>query len=68
VEVLQEDNQEFIVYYDKRREIYSRDVGLILKETVQLHYCNDEDRNCIGQQIVDEGIIYTQTLSSYGWE
>jgi hypothetical protein len=68
VKVLQEDNQEFIVYYDNRYEVYGRHVGLISKNITQLKYCNDEERNCIGQQIVDEGIIYQQTLKQYGKE
>jgi hypothetical protein len=68
VAVLQEDNEEFVVYHDERREIYARNVGLIYKETIQLHYCNDEDRNCVGQQMVDDGIIYRQMISSYGAE
>lgn len=66
--VLQEDNQEFIVYFDQRSEVYARNVGLISKKTTQLKYCNDQDRNCIGQQIIDEGIIYEQTIREYGME
>jgi hypothetical protein len=68
VTVSQEDNQEFIVYFDRRYEVYSRHVGLISKNITQLKYCNDADRNCIGQQIVDEGVIYQQTLKQYGKE
>ena len=68
VSVQQEDNNETIVFKDQRREVYARNVGLILKETTQLHYCNDEDRNCIGQEIIDEGIIYKQQILSYGVE
>lgn len=68
VTVLQEDNNETIVFKDQRREVYARDVGLILKETTQLYYCNDEDKNCIGQEIIDEGIIYKQEILSYGVE
>jgi hypothetical protein len=66
IQVTQEDNQEFIVFQDKRIEIYGRNRGLLYKEITQLKYCNDEDRNCVGQQLVDEGLIYKQSLIEYG--
>lgn len=68
VSVLQEDNGETIVFRDQRREIYARHVGLVLKETTRLWYCTDEDRNCVGQEIIDEGIIYKRQIVSYGVE
>jgi hypothetical protein len=68
VKILQEDNAEFFIYHDERREVYARNTGLVFKETIQLHYCSDEDRNCIGKQIVDEGKIYRQTITGYGRE
>ena len=68
VKILQEDNGEFFIYHDERREVYARNTGLVLKETIQLHYCNDEDRNCVGKRIIDEGKIYRQTISGYGRE
>jgi hypothetical protein len=68
ITVLQEDNEEFIIYHDERREIYVRNVGLVSKELTQLHYCNDVDRNCVGQQIIDEGIVFRQLISEYGVE
>jgi hypothetical protein len=64
--VIQEDNQEFIIYRDERIEKYARNIGLIFKETIQLHYCNDIDRDCVGQQIIEEGIIYRQLILEYG--
>jgi hypothetical protein len=68
ISILQEDNQEFIVYLDQRSEVYARNVGLISKMITQLKYCNDADRNCIGQQIIDEGTIYKQLIREYGRE
>jgi hypothetical protein len=66
--VNQEDNREFVVFLDQRKEVYAADIGLIEKEITGLQYCNDQDRDCIGKQIVDDGIIYKQVLSDYGFE
>jgi hypothetical protein len=66
VTVEQEDNQEFIVYFDKRTEIYARHVGLVFREIIQLEYCTATD--CLGDQIVETGIIFKQTITAYGEE
>jgi hypothetical protein len=63
--IVQSDNQDFFVFQDKRFEVYAGAVGLIYKETTQLTYFQDP---CYGQQKVRAGIIYTQTLNSYGRE
>ena len=66
--VNQNDNQDFIVFLDQRKEIYARNVGLISREIRQLHYCTDSNSGCLGQQLVDEGVEYSQTLVAYGEE
>lgn len=68
VVVNQEDNLEFVVFLDQRKEVYGAGVGLIMKSMTALQYCNDQDRDCIGKQIVDAGIIYKQVLREYGYE
>lgn len=68
ITVVQEDDQDMIVHQDKRTEIYSRGSGLIFKEKIQVKYCNDQDRNCIGDLLIDEGVIYKQSLMEYGKE
>lgn len=62
--VLKEDNQEFIVYYDKRLDTYVDQVGLSYREITQLEYCTSND--CLGQQIVNSGKIYKQRIKTYG--
>lgn len=62
--VIQADNQDFIVAQDKRFEIYGKQIGLIYKEVINLNYCADE--NCLGQEIVETGIEYRQSLIDYG--
>lgn len=63
ITIRHEDNQDFIVYRDKRMEVYARGVGLIYMELVNLHYCTV---NCNGLQQVDIGVERTQSLKSYG--
>jgi hypothetical protein len=60
----QEDNQDFIVYQDKRSEIFAHGVGLIYKETTQLKYCDKPE--CLGKQQIESGLIWKQSILSYG--
>lgn len=64
LKVLQEDNEDLIVFQDKREEVYAKGVGLILKDLTQLSYCTDPD--CIGQQQIKSGIVYKQEIIEYG--
>lgn len=64
LEVLQEFNQDPIVFRDERKEIYATDVGLIYKEVIQLHYCTDDA--CLGLQKIDEGTEMKMVITGYG--
>ena len=66
--VNQADNQDFVVFLDQRSEIYARSIGLISKNVRQLYYCTDSNSGCLGQQIVERGVEYTQTLLMHGQE
>jgi hypothetical protein len=61
--IVQNKFTDAIVGRDERSEIYAREVGLIYKEIIQLEYCTTPA--CLGQQKVDKGVIYRQTLKAY---
>lgn len=61
--VIQNNFTDAIVGRDERSEVYARNVGLIYKEVIQLEYCSTP--SCLGQQKVDKGVIYIQTLKAY---
>ena len=60
------DNGEFIIYHDKHVEVYASTIGLVYKESEQLHYFNNTNDPCYGQQVAKNGSIYIQSLISYG--
>ncbi len=64
ITVQQSDNQDLIVFQDKRSEVYAEDVGLIEKKTLQLYYYTSPAD--IGKQKIKNGVDYTQRLIEYG--
>ena len=66
VEVIQNNSPDLITKFDIRKEIYALDVGLVYKYSKVLNYCTIG--NCLGQQLVESGVIFTQELTDYGHE
>ncbi len=65
ITIQQSDNQDFIVYQDKRSEVYAEDVGLIEKKILQLNYYTLPIED-IGKQKIKNGIDFNQRLIEYG--
>ena len=62
--VEQELNEDVIVYYDARREVYAADAGMVYKEVIQLNYCSDD--HCLGQQKIEHGTDLKMEIKEYG--
>lgn len=66
IQVVQEDSFDPVLFRNKRQEVYARNIGLVYREITDLIYCSDADECVIGQQVVESGTIYVQTLVEYG--
>jgi hypothetical protein len=64
IEIIQNNDPDLITEYDIRKEVYARHIGLVFKSTTLLKYCTIG--NCLGQQLVENGLIFTQELIEYG--
>ena len=66
VRVLQEEKLDSLISLDNRYEIYAQNIGLVVKVSSILEFCQESD--CFGQKIIKEGRILTQSLIEYGSE
>ena len=64
--ILQEDNQDFFLQLDQRKEIYAQSIGLVFQEKKIINYCTEN--NCFGQQIIDSGYEEMMVLIERGKE
>ncbi len=61
---ISQTNTISLISRDTRREVYAVSVGLIYEELIQLNYFTDP--TCFGLNEVKNGVIYYQSLLSYG--
>lgn len=66
VTIIQKDNQDSIIFLERRKEIYAQEVGLIYKESAAIKYC--AQAHCIGNNVIDSGVLYKQTIVESGKE
>ncbi|MGI8600284.1 MAG: hypothetical protein ACR2KB_13615, partial [Chitinophagaceae bacterium] len=64
VTIIQKDNQDSIIFLERRKEIYAHNVGLIYKESASIKYCAQV--HCIGKNIIDSGVLFKQTILESG--
>lgn len=63
IEINQNNDDDPIVRTDIRKEVYSRDVGLILREITILNFCTV---GCGVFGEIETGIIYSQRIKAFG--
>jgi hypothetical protein len=64
VSIFEQESDDPIVGKDFRLSVYARGIGLVYREKNYLEYCTIGP--CIGQQVVENGVIERQTLLTYG--
>jgi hypothetical protein len=62
--LVDQENRVDLLFNERRFEVYAENIGLIYKETTDLEYCNRVD--CFGQNEIEQGIIYKQSITGYG--
>lgn len=65
IEVIQKNDIDPIVGNDVRKEVYVRGVGLVNRKVETVVYCSNS-QSCIGQKIIESGVIKEQVLIEYG--
>jgi hypothetical protein len=65
-QVTLENEEDVIVLFDRRIDVYARDAGLIYKQVTLLNFCTQP--HCIGQQIIQSGRKYKQEIIEYGYQ
>ena len=64
LKVVQSDIEDTIIRFDQRSEVYALGVGMIKKSKLVLNYCATVD--CLGDGIVESGVVFDQELLDYG--
>lgn len=55
-----------LVNKDFRTEVYAKGIGLIYKKSDRVVYCQDRSRNCLGQGIIESGLVMEQSIFDTG--
>ena len=66
IQIVQEDSFDLVLFMNKRQEVYARNIGLVYRQITDLVYCSTQGQCEIGQQVIESGTIYVQTLIEYG--
>ncbi|MDH5599132.1 MAG: hypothetical protein OEY34_08405 [Cyclobacteriaceae bacterium] len=64
--VLQEDNQDYFLQLDQRKEVFAQYIGMVYSEKKLINYCTEN--NCFGQQVIDSGYEEIMVLIEKGKE
>lgn len=65
--VINQESYLDVLSKEDRQEVYARNIGLIYKKYIVLHYCDGtEAEDCFGQQVIVNGIESIQSLKEYG--
>jgi hypothetical protein len=65
VTVVQNEEQDNIIYRDSRLEVYAYEVGLVYKEAYLLSYFANSQLPCYAQKRTQQGITYKQVLEDF---
>lgn len=65
IEVIQNEDDDPIVQTDIRKEVYARDVGLVLREVTILNFCTV---GCTTFGEIETGVRYSQRIKEHGVE
>jgi hypothetical protein len=65
LKVIQSNVPENLINRDERFEIYAKGVGLIIKNSIDLEYCQ---KDCPATKSIESGRIFEATLKAYGIE
>lgn len=62
--VVDQEDRVDLIFKDRRFEVYAKDIGLIYREITDLEYCDEVE--CFGQNKIESGVVYKQTIMSHG--
>ena len=65
VTVVQNDEQNNIIYRDSRLEVYAYQVGLVYKESFLLNYFANSQLPCYAQKKTQQGTTFKQSLKEF---